>query len=1045
MNSWSDVEAATISATDSTGSALEENSKYIDSIQGKINALKSAWSEFSNRTVNENWIKWVYSALTAITNFGTSIGGLLPVVGLLVTALSSKLAPALSKVWVILKDGFKGSLSFKSGLQGVLGSVGLLTTAITFLVALYENWKQGQIDTISSAAKNTEELSAKTKTLYNYMSQYQELAANGDWGNDKREKAAEIQKNIVGLIGNEGQAIDLVNGKLDEQSNKLEEISIKYSQSIQNQLKTQVQMSENSLVTLMNDFEERVIGETSGSLNAVTKSFVDNYISSVSSSLGDYLNTFSGVTGGKYSIDIGGISDVEDIKNVISELTGLSDALYNEGLGTSDVFTEINNKISELSGYVDQYNSAVLSLQENTAFIDISEQLKSFSVSSQEQLDELIYRTVVATNSSVEYADIIKEVAYNLFPKYSNAASDAGESTEYVSSATEDTANSFKNVSSALDSAQSAYKTLSSAIDEYNKTGVLSIDTLQSLLSLSPEYLNGLFDQSGALNTAQASIYAQANALKIAKIQELQAAAANDVYLYSIGDTSNMSALAQSAIGGIGTAYAGLSATAVQTATKTALSSQTIVDAVNKIRETAGLSKITTSNLTSGMNSIISAYQGIADSIASINVGNISDLSSATSGAGNSASDAADSYEDLVDVVSDMLKQETNDQIDALEDELDLIEEIHDEAVESLEDQISKYEDLVSAKKDALEQEEEDKDYVDELSDKKEDIAEIQAELDSASLDTSEYGIARKKELEEELADAKEDLADYQYEHSIDLQKDELDADQEAYETDLNNKIDALDAEYDATEESYNNKIEALEAYLDQTGTITTDAINLIDGKSESFYTRLFAWNKKYGDMTEEELQNLITNASTAGSSVSSSMNGAAQATKGVATAADTASSSYQKLIDKMKVFDYWYNKTSGDNAAHENSAYWSTNGGYSTHHSGLDSGFVGGSLKGNEEFVKALKGEVYVTSDQQNKYMNDYLPNAYKSAYTSGVNSVSSSTEMKFDNLVSISVSGNVDSSSVSKVTSTIETEFEKLKQTLYSKGTIRTANNFI
>lgn len=57
----------------------------------------------------------------------------------------------------------------------------------------------------------------------------------------------------------------------------------------------------------------------------------------------------------------------------------------------------------------------------------------------------------------------------------------------------------FQELNNELDNIQAAYQTLMAATEEYNNTGYLSIDTLQQLLALEPQYLNMLFDEGGSL------------------------------------------------------------------------------------------------------------------------------------------------------------------------------------------------------------------------------------------------------------------------------------------------------------------------------------------------------------------------------------------------------------------------------------------------------------------------------------------------------------------------------------------------------------------
>lgn len=91
--------------------------------------------------------------------------------------------------------------------------------------------------------------------------------------------------------------------------------------------------------------------------------------------------------------------------------------------------------------------------------------------------------------------------------------------TEYTAEQIEDQKKAIEELNNALDNIQSAYNTAQSALDEYTETGFISIDTYQSLLSLSPEYLSMLIDESGQLNLNADNV----NNLTAAMIDEIGA------------------------------------------------------------------------------------------------------------------------------------------------------------------------------------------------------------------------------------------------------------------------------------------------------------------------------------------------------------------------------------------------------------------------------------------------------------------------------------------------------------------------------------------
>ena len=77
---------------------------------------------------------------------------------------------------------------------------------------------------------------------------------------------------------------------------------------------------------------------------------------------------------------------------------------------------------------------------------------------------------------------------------------------------------SLSDAMSALDNMQSAYQSCAEAVKEYNKTGYVSMDTLQSLCQLEPQYLKMLELKNGKLkiNTKTAQTLTQAN-IQLAK------------------------------------------------------------------------------------------------------------------------------------------------------------------------------------------------------------------------------------------------------------------------------------------------------------------------------------------------------------------------------------------------------------------------------------------------------------------------------------------------------------------------------------------------
>ena len=200
----------------------------------------------------------------------------------------------------------------------------------------------------------------------------------------------------------------------------------------------------------------------------------------------------------------------------------------------------------------------------------------------------------------------------------------------------------ISDLNSAIDSIQSAYDTLNSAVEEYNTNGgTLSIDTIQSLLSLSDEYLACLQVENGQLSLnadamaqlAQAKLDdAQATAVtqamtELDTIAKGENSSANSAYI--AGNAALMSSLAQ-----LSGSYDGVAKAAMTAAQAQELSAQ--------ISAASAKDKTATENVMKGLDTKLKLIQTTKASISAGNFGKVAGKSSSSSkSSGKSASDTA--------------------------------------------------------------------------------------------------------------------------------------------------------------------------------------------------------------------------------------------------------------------------------------------------------------------------------------------------------------------------------------------------------------------
>ena len=263
---------------------------------------------------------------------------------------------------------------------------------------------------------------------------------------------------------------------------------------------------------------------------------------------------------------------------------------------------------------------------------DLTPFFKENSINTQEEIDK--WREIA---QSCDTATEAKK-------KYLEADTSQETSTSFEIPDADTLKQQISDLNSAIDSIQSAYDTLNSAVEEYNSNGgQLSIDTIQSLLSLSDEYLACLQVENGQLSLnadamaqlAQAKLdEAQATAVTQA-MTELQAIAngeaAQSTTNYITGNAALMSSLAQ-----LSGSYEGV-AQAAMTAAQAQRMSALISDA-------AGKDKTATENVMKGLDTKLKLIQTTKASINAGNFGKVAGKSSSSSkgsGSGKSTSDTA--------------------------------------------------------------------------------------------------------------------------------------------------------------------------------------------------------------------------------------------------------------------------------------------------------------------------------------------------------------------------------------------------------------------
>ena len=114
MTNFESAVGATETALNSEGSAAAENAKRMESLEGRVIALQSAWQKLATTTINSDFIKSLLSAVTGFINLVDAVGGLVPVLttvlGLVAMFKAQEIGKQAQKIGnsiISLINGFK--------------------------------------------------------------------------------------------------------------------------------------------------------------------------------------------------------------------------------------------------------------------------------------------------------------------------------------------------------------------------------------------------------------------------------------------------------------------------------------------------------------------------------------------------------------------------------------------------------------------------------------------------------------------------------------------------------------------------------------------------------------------------------------------------------------------------------------------------------------------------------------------------------------------------------------------------------------------------
>lgn len=511
-------------AMDSSGSAMKENETYVNSLQGHLSQLNSAWQELSVNTVNSDLVKWLLDVGTSIVKITNNAGGLVPVLttisGLIIMFKTDKIVSGFSKIGDSVKSVYNGFKILKQHLLGAKNaeviymdattgattatnllalSVGGLIAAFSIAIQIYNAIKQARKEATEALISEVKETQNEAKNKKEQIEQAETSLKTLKEQKDAYLKMAEAQ----GIATDNNEYLQSKQNEIDKTQENIDKLKEERKEKMRSAVVNAGSIPTGKVKgSLSQSFEKSGAAPgVLGWMNLFEDIAEDSKVSDMLDDINSRLER-SKKNIGAYSL---GLQDEKTkIEEVIAAKKGNNESTKDE----YEVLSILNNRMNDIS---EDYNTAeekakayynALKEGYDPKEIGLSEDDVKWMQEFYGLTDEQI--TLLKEGQDVERETAQATEEMSLAEEYlKGVQAEQLEVQEAWRKELEYTEANIKSLNTEIDNMQSAYGTLSSAIDEYNSSGMLSVDTLQSLLSLNGDYLSALELVNGKLQINQ--------------------------------------------------------------------------------------------------------------------------------------------------------------------------------------------------------------------------------------------------------------------------------------------------------------------------------------------------------------------------------------------------------------------------------------------------------------------------------------------------------------------------------------------------------------
>ena len=513
VSNWQDVEQAVGAATNSVGSAAQENAAFMNSIQGRLNELQSKFQEFSANTINSEFIKSIINAGIAILDLIDKFGGLQTILSATATILGVKYGQkafdSLKKSFSKIQDSVSGMIqTFKlakeagygmftslgkaaSSVASLTTVIGVLGTAFTIYQGITSYIKQAEEERRQAAIQAGEEAKAQSDKIFELYTQYLSLSEAVKTDTSAKSDLIQVQKKLIDNLGAEKSGIDGVTESLQSQTiEQLKLNKVKAAEAAKAQEDVFLDASGRS------DFWSNsnvIYAKGEADLKAL-RVLQQAGFTSARNDIGEYFS----LTGDPKTME-GAIQNYETLSKVISTLSdNLSLAELTSSNFVQTLFSLYDTREAEYAKLI-EFNSGINDASAYVLATELStiKGIPESTVEFEKMRQELIEAAKSSSDLLGSQEDIESAIDGVLatMPGFSKYMSEADDQMKTLADDSQDTKDTLDDMTSTINS-------LKEVLANFAENGTFSAEDLNSLIELDPNLEDDVYRYIAGLQSA---------------------------------------------------------------------------------------------------------------------------------------------------------------------------------------------------------------------------------------------------------------------------------------------------------------------------------------------------------------------------------------------------------------------------------------------------------------------------------------------------------------------------------------------------------------